>query len=207
MLPMSLARQPRGYRIKRAKELLEAVGIGDRMNHFPTQLSGGQQQRVAIAVALANQPKLLLADEPTGALDSETAAQIMDLIMSLRQEFNLTVLMVTHDLEMADYSDRVLTLRDGALGQDLSGKEEKAPKMEDNGTIQLPEDVRSHLAGAHRIAIEIRPEGVLIRPEAAEVDDTDALLTGMLPEDAPPPSEEPRRRWWSLRRRKQQEAS
>lgn len=202
ILPMTLARQPLKHRRNRAMELLEAVGIADRAKHYPTELSGGQQQRVAIAVALANQPQLLLADEPTGALDSETANQVMDLLMHLREQFNLTVLMVTHDLKMAKYSDRVLTLRDGALGQDLSDDEQAAPQVEEDGKLQLPKEVQSHLAHADRIAIEIRPEGVLIRPEIIEVEDTEALLSGIIPEDAPPPEAEKRSRLARLFRRK-----
>lgn len=206
MLPMTLARMSRGERHQRALELLASVGIADRAHHYPTELSGGQQQRVAIAVALANQPSLLLADEPTGALDSQTAAQVMDLLMDLRQQFNLTVLMVTHDLKMAKYADRVLTLRDGALGQEMGESHESAPQVEADGRLQLPEQVRTHLANADRIAIEVRPEGVLIRPEMDEADDTEALLTGMIPEDAPPPEPE-KSRWrrWRRRGRKAEE--
>src|SRR5690606_31045516 len=112
--------------------------------------------------------------------------QVMELINELRKAFNLTVLMVTHDLEVADYADRVLTLRDGALGQDLSGTEEEGLKFDESGRVYLPDGARSHLTEAARIAVEVRPEGVLLRPEAAESDDTEALLQEMLPQDAPP---------------------
>ncbi len=202
MLPMTLARVARSHRRARALELLEAVGMAERVHYKPTELSGGQQQRVAIAVALANQPQLLLADEPTGALDSETAHQVMDLLMSLREQLNLTVLMVTHDLKMAKYADRVLTLRDGALGQDLSDDEQAASQVEPDGKLQLPDEVRKHLTAADRIAIEIRPEGVLIRPETVEVDDTTALLTDMLPADAPPQESKTKRGLLTMFQRK-----
>jgi ABC-type lipoprotein export system ATPase subunit len=119
-LPMMLANTPIWKRRKRAKELLEAVGLEDHMHKHPVQLSGGQQQRVAIAVALANDPPLLLADEPTGALDRTSAEQVMALLQDLRDKLGLTILMTTHDLEIAASADRVLTLRDGALGQDIS---------------------------------------------------------------------------------------
>lgn len=199
-LPMMLAGIPLWERRRRAAELLEAVGLADQLHKYPAQLSGGQQQRVALAVALANNPPLLLADEPTGALDRQSASQVMDLVDNLRKQFNLTVLMVTHDLEVARHADRVLTLRDGALGQDISHPEEETPRLNDEGTIKLPQAVRSQLSEAPRITIEIRPEGILLRPEIEVEDDTGALLEEMLPQDAPP--DEGRRRWWPFRHRK-----
>jgi ABC-type lipoprotein export system ATPase subunit len=195
-LPMMLAGVPFWKRGKQARELLDAVGLTGHTHKRPAALSGGQQQRTAIAVALANHPPLLLADEPTGALDRQSAIQVMALLTELRQRYGLTLLMVTHDLEIARYADRVLTLRDGALGQDLSGLGDDSPKLDDGGRIQLPETVREQLADAARISVEIRPEGVLLRPEADPIDDTQAALQEMLPQDAPPE----RRRW--LRRGK-----
>jgi energy-coupling factor transporter ATP-binding protein EcfA2 len=116
----------------------------------------------------------------------------MALLTELRQRYGLTLLMVTHDLEIARYADRVLTLRDGALGQDLSGLGDDSPTLDEGGRIQLPETVREQLAEAARISVEIRPEGVLLRPEADPIDDTQAALQDMLPQDAPPE----RRRWF-----------
>lgn len=185
-LPMMLAGVPIRERRRRAKELLETVGAQDYMNGHLARLSGGQLQRVAVAVALANQPKLLLADEPTGSLDHSSAIQIMELISDLRRQYGLTVLMATHDIEIAQYADRVLTLRDGALGQDLSGEAATRPAVDEEGRIQLPNTVRTQLATAASIAIEVRPEGVLLRPETSDIDDTDVLLQGMMPQDAPP---------------------
>lgn len=185
-LPMMLAGITPWKRRERAKELLAAVGLGEHLWKYPGQLSGGQQQRVAIAVALANNPPLLLLDEPTGSLDRQNGRQVMELVNQLRKEYNLTVLMVTHDMEVADYADRVLTLRDGALGQDLSGAEDTALKVDDSGRVALPDGARSYLHEAARIAVEVRPEGVLLRPETAESDDTEALLQEMIPQDAPP---------------------
>lgn len=185
-LPMMLAGAAPWQRRKRAKDLLAAVDMSAHSHKRPGQLSGGQQQRVAVAVALANQPQLLLADELTGALDRTNAVAVMDLISALREKYGLTVLMVTHDLEMAAYADRVLTLRDGALAQDMSGRESDPPKLDAEGRIKLPPTVQSHLAEADRIAVEIRPEGVLLRPEEAEEDNTEALLQEMLPQDTPP---------------------
>jgi putative ABC transport system ATP-binding protein len=203
-LPMMLAGTAPWKRRERAKELLAAVGLGEHLRKYPGQLSGGQQQRVAIAVALANNPPMLLLDEPTGSLDRKSGRQVMELVNGLRKDYNLTVLMVTHDMEVADYADRVLTLRDGALGQDLSGAEDAALKVDDVGRVALPDGARSYLYEAARIAVEVRPEGVLLRPEAAESDDTEAMLQEMIPQDAPP-EKRGLLRW--LRRRKKSRAA
>lgn len=183
-LPMMLAGVPMWKRVKRAREMLEAVGMGDHMYKRPAALSGGQQQRVAMAVALANQPPLLLADEPTGALDRHTAAQMMSLLNDLRARFELTVLIVTHDLSVAAHADRVLTLRDGALGQDISGHSEEPPQVNVDGSIRLPEMARAQLANAEHVAIEIRPEGILLRPETSAEEDMSSILQDNPPEDA-----------------------
>ncbi len=202
-LPMMMAGIPAWRRGRQARELLEAVGLDDQMHKHPSQLSGGQQQRVAVAVALANQPPLLLADEPTGALDRETAERVMELINDLRGKFGLTVLMTTHDLDIARHADRILTLRDGALGQDISEMGQEARlALDESGRIRLPEAVRAQLTQAANIAVEIRPEGVLLRPETEEDDGVSAALQDMLPQDAPP---ETRRRFGFLRRRNKRE--
>jgi putative ABC transport system ATP-binding protein len=106
-------------RRERARAALGRVGLGDRMDHRPNELFGGQRQRVAIARALVNEPAILLADEPTGNLDSKTGKQIMDVLRQCHKDFNQTMLMVTHDLSLAGQADRVLHLRDGRL--DSSG--------------------------------------------------------------------------------------
>jgi putative ABC transport system ATP-binding protein len=197
-LPMMLANAPMWKRRQMAMELIDAVGLREHAYKYPEQLSGGQQQRVAIAVSLANHPPLLLADEPTGALDRENAEQVLELLHDLRNKFGLTILMVTHDLEIAAHADRVLTLRDGALGQDITDTNDTALAFDDKGRIRLPDEVRSQLTEAANIAVEIRPEGVLLRPEEDEVDNMSALLQDMLPQDAPP--ETKRRRLWPFRR-------
>lgn len=112
--PMVLARMSRKERKKRSMELLERVGLGDRAHHYPSELSGGQQQRVAIARALANDPPILIADEMTGDLDSETGFAIMELVSQLNQE-GMTIVFVTHDPRMADFAGRVVELRDGKI--------------------------------------------------------------------------------------------
>ncbi len=113
-IPM-LGMRPRAERERRAHELLGEVGLGDRTRNYPPTLSGGERQRVAIARALANEPRLLLADEPTGALDSETGAQILDMLRRVRDERGTTILLVTNDEAVAAQADRVLQIRDGSL--------------------------------------------------------------------------------------------
>ena len=121
MLPLQYQRGdkrlPRGDRAKRAREMLELVGLGDRMRHLPTELSGGQQQRVAIARALAQQPSILLADEPTGNLDSKSGAEVMEILHRLHREQGLTVVMVTHDPKVAAQAQRVIYFQDGLIAE------------------------------------------------------------------------------------------
>ena len=116
MLPLEFSRSPRAKRRERAQQLLEQVGItGDKQQRKPGKLSGGEQQRVSIARALANQPKLILADEPTGNLDSENGKRIFDLLHQLAKTEQTTILVVTHDLDIAGRTDRVFTFADGIL--------------------------------------------------------------------------------------------
>lgn len=111
----------------RAREALEKVGLGDRIDHNPNELSGGQQQRVAIARALVSKPNILLADEPTGNLDSRTSLEIIDLIQNLNTD-GLTILMVTHEPDIARFSQRIITLRDGLVRSDKSVNPVQASK-------------------------------------------------------------------------------
>jgi putative ABC transport system ATP-binding protein len=116
-LPLIYAGLPAKQRHEQAKGALDAVGLGDRMAHQPNELSGGERQRVAMARALVNQPSLLLADEPTGNLDSATSREIMDILVSLHDRGE-TILLVTHERDIAAYSDRLITLRDGVIETD-----------------------------------------------------------------------------------------
>jgi len=114
-LPMLYAKVSRKEREERAKILLEAVDMKERMSHAPSELSGGQKQRVAIARAMANDPDIILADEPTGALDSETGRQVMDLFHKLNEEEKRTIVVITHNLELAEEADRIYRMKDGML--------------------------------------------------------------------------------------------
>ena len=114
-LPIQFARKPKFNPEKRARELLELLGLGDRVRHRPSELSGGQQQRVAIARALANNPPILLADEPTGNLDTESGKVVLEALKQIQQESDTTVVIVTHDTHLASFSDRTITLVDGEI--------------------------------------------------------------------------------------------
>jgi putative ABC transport system ATP-binding protein len=118
-LPTIYAGVPLAERAARALAALKLVGLGDRADHFPSQLSGGQQQRVAIARGLVNNPSILLADEPTGNLDSRTSVEIMDIFQRLNAEHGLTVVIVTHEPDIARYVKRALDFRDGKMRQDV----------------------------------------------------------------------------------------
>src|SRR5204862_29112 len=117
-LPAIYARVTEEERVRRAKNALAMVGLADRAEHFPSQLSGGQQQRVAIARALVNQPAILLADEPTGNLDSQTSVEIMGIMQALNAQQGITIILVTHEPDIARYAKRVIVFRDGLVIED-----------------------------------------------------------------------------------------
>ncbi len=121
-LPMLYAGISQKERHERAKKLLELVEMGDRMKHLPEELSGGQKQRVAIARAMANNPSIILADEPTGALDSITGRKVMDLFHKLNKEEGITIVLITHSNELAAETDRIITIKDGKIIGEAKGK-------------------------------------------------------------------------------------
>ena len=120
-LPMLYAGVSAEERHKRAKELLELVEMSDRAKHLPEELSGGQKQRVAIARAMANNPSILLADEPTGALDSQTGRLVMDLFHKLNKEKGITIVLITHSMELAEETGRIITIKDGNITSQAEG--------------------------------------------------------------------------------------
>jgi len=173
-LPMTLAGRAGRDVDKRARMLLGKVGLEDRYDHKPIQLSGGEQQRVAIAVALANEPKLLLADEPTGELDSTTSDQVYDLFQTLNRDLGLTVIIVSHDPLISQHVQRVVAIRDGKLasetvrrrGTDVAQGEhfEELIVLDSAGRLQIPKSYREQLSIQNRVHMEATPEGLLIRP-------------------------------------------
>jgi ABC-type lipoprotein export system ATPase subunit len=166
IVPMVVAGYPAGRRQRRAHELLDFVGLKDRAHHRPERLSGGEQQRGALAVALANDPILLLADEPTGELDSATARDVLGLLRRLNHELGLTTIVVTHDKMVADALDRSVAIRDGRTSTEVlnAGAGEETVIIDGVGRLQIPKSLldavefrgraRVHLAGDH---IELWP--------------------------------------------------
>jgi putative ABC transport system ATP-binding protein len=127
-------------RHKLAAEMLAAVGLGDRLTHFPNQLSGGQQQRVAIARALINHPSILLADEPTGNLDSRTSIEVMGLFQRLNEERGITIVLITHEHDIAEYGTRIVSFRDGHIVNDRKVARRRTAAEE---LAQLPEEAEA----------------------------------------------------------------
>lgn len=189
-LPMTLAGFAGKEKRKRAEELLSMVGLGDRMTHHLSELSGGEQQRVAIAVSLANQPALLLADEPTGEVDTATALTIYATLRTLNEELGLTTVIVSHDPTIARHVDRVVAIRDGMLASEtrrqvrtverfdegaldsggdgiVSEEEEHFEELvvlDSAGRLQIPKDVLQQFSIRGRAILDITDEGILIRP-------------------------------------------
>jgi ABC-type lipoprotein export system ATPase subunit len=156
LVPMVMAGYP-GRRRRRAKELLQLVGLGPRMHHNPSKLSGGEQQRGALAVALANNPELLLADEPTGELDSVTAGEILHLLRRLNAELGLTIIVVTHDQLVAEAMDRSIAIRDGRTSTEVLHGEaaEETVIIDDVGRLQIPKPLLESLPFGGRARVHI----------------------------------------------------
>ncbi len=189
-LPMTLAGGAGAQIDLRARELMDLVDLSDRYDHKPLQLSGGEQQRVAIAVALANEPKLLLADEPTGELDSTTSDQVYELFKRLNRDLGLTICIVSHDPLIAQHVGRVVAIRDGKLASETvrrnrpgvkrrpadaeAERAELAERWDDHfeelivldsaGRLQIPKQYREQLGFENRVEMEVTEDSIVIRP-------------------------------------------
>jgi ABC-type lipoprotein export system ATPase subunit len=201
-MPMVLAGGSGGKTRRRAAELLDMVGLAERRHHPLGALSGGEQQRVAIAVALANEPTILLADEPTGELDSATSLVIYDLFHKLNQQLGLTVLIVSHDPAIARHVHRVMAIRDGKAASetvrarrrpdDHSHEEhfEELLVLDSAGRLQIPKDYRQRLRIRRRVRMEMEESRLTIYPVVEEAE------TAGLGESAPVERTSRWRRWW-----------
>lgn len=191
---------------RRAEELLDMVGLSDRMDHKLSEMSGGEQQRVAIAVALVNRPKLLLADEPTGEVDEANAKIIYQIFKDLNTELNLTTLIVSHDVGLAKHVDRVIAIRDGKVATETVRRSNGAIAEDDGsilleeiaeethsfteltvldsaGRLQIPKEYRELFEIRRRVQLELQDEGILIRPVVNQMDRTDdaeAIVTELV---------------------------
>ena len=190
ILPMTLAGGAGRQNEVRARELMDLVDLSDRYDHKPIQLSGGEQQRVAIAVALANEPKLLLADEPTGELDSTTSDQVYELFKRLNRDLGLTICIVSHDPLIAQHVGRLVAIRDGKLASETvrrnrpgvkrrpadaeAERAELAERWDDHfeelivldsaGRLQIPKQYREQLGFENRVEMEVTEDSIVIRP-------------------------------------------
>jgi len=170
-LPLTLSGKVGKSSRARAVELLELVGLGERMDHRLDELSGGEQQRIAISIALANKPSLLLADEPTGELDTATAQTIYDLLRDLNKRLGLTMVIVSHDPGIAKHVDRVVAVRDGKLAsetlrvqKDDGGEHHvELAVLDSAGRVQLPREYLEQFDIKRRVLIETTEDGILIR--------------------------------------------
>jgi len=199
--PMTLAGDFGRKKRQRAQKLLETVGLADRRKHRLSELSGGEQQRVAIAAALANNPKLLLADEPTGEVDTKTAQLIYQIFRSLQNEFGLTMLIVSHDTQLAKHVDRVIAIRDGKISTEMVRQQEilknatqpdlsvvtvagesviqhiELTVVDSSGRLQIPKELREQFNIRDRVRLEAVADGVIIRPvETTQKESAEDLL-------------------------------
>ena len=179
-LPMRLSGRPRRARRVFARDLLDRVGLSDRYDHRPSQLSGGEQQRVAIATALANEPRVIFADEPTGELDTETAAEVVAVLREVNRERGVTVVVVTHDHELAAQTDRTVLIRDGRtstetvrrsrLGADGAEQvvAEEFAVLDRAGRLQLPAEYLDALGMEERVRLTLESDRVNVWPDHSE---------------------------------------
>ena len=181
-LPMILTDQNKEYRDAKASRLLELVGLSNRQDHTPDKLSGGEQQRVAIAVSLANDPPLLLADEPTGELDDSTASEILDLFGTLNKKINTTIVIVTHDPNIAFKVGRVVLIKDGKTSMEIRrteyqgisgatnahGQLDEFTLVDANGRLQIPSSMLSNIGIEERALVEEKDGKITISRISSE---------------------------------------
>ncbi|MGD8626758.1 MAG: ABC transporter ATP-binding protein [Anaerolineae bacterium] len=221
-LPMTVAGAGLFEKRRRSRELLEAVGLWAHRRHRLAQLSGGQQQRVAIAVALANRPRLLLADEPTGEVDSATAQGLLDLFRELNRAYGLTTVIVTHDPQIARQVDRVVAIRDGRtstetirrvsqLERAMTGKQQEGEPeaseeavdyheyvvLDSAGRLQVPGEYLEQFGIGDRATLEVTDEGILIRPVDRRAAATHPSSGGAQEEKSPAAKQRGLRGWWT----------
>jgi ABC-type lipoprotein export system ATPase subunit/bifunctional DNA-binding transcriptional regulator/antitoxin component of YhaV-PrlF toxin-antitoxin module len=197
-LPLTLSGQVGQSTRERALELLELVHLSERKDHRLEELSGGEQQRVAIAIALANRPRLLLADEPTGELDTATAQMIYDLLRRLNKQLGLTMVIVSHDPGIARHVDRVVAVRDGKLASETL-RVQKADSDEHHlvelavvdaaGRLQIPREYLEQFNIRRRVQVELTEDGILIRPPAREHHNPDHASASSSSEQEPAEAE------------------
>jgi ABC-type lipoprotein export system ATPase subunit len=184
-LPMTLEGVPRPQRRARARRLLDVVGLGGRAAHRPEALSGGEQQRVAVAVALANDPPVLLADEPTGELDTDSSSELFETLRALNHEFGVTIVVLTHDPLVSEQVGRTVAIRDGRISTEtlrrlelgVGGEErvvaEELAVVDRSGRLQLPQEYVDALQLERRVRLALERDHVSIWPHRAFEEGTD----------------------------------
>jgi putative ABC transport system ATP-binding protein len=194
-LPMTLSGKVGKSPRERSIELLRLVGLSERMEHKLEELSGGEQQRIAVAISLANQPRLLLADEPTGELDTATAKTIYDLLRELNKKLGLTIVIVSHDPGIASHVDRVVAVRDGKLASetrrvkashdDKQHAFEELVLLDSAGRLPVPREYLERFHIHRRVRLELRKDGILIRPSVEDDVDAEQIPAGGKHEESP----------------------
>jgi ABC-type lipoprotein export system ATPase subunit len=176
-LPMRFAGKTRRFRTTRTDELLEMLGVARCRDRYPGQMSGGEQQCVAIAVALANRPEVLLADEPTGELDTATAAHVFGALRTANAESGVTVLVVTHDHDVSAHVERTIAIRDGRTSTEVlrdgdvsggTGRAEEFAVLDRSGRLQLPREFTTALGMRDRVRLALEPDHVGVWPAAPQ---------------------------------------
>ena len=182
-LVLDLARSPRGERDERVAELLDLLGVADLADRLPAEMSGGQQQRVAIAVAVANSPRVLLADEPTGELDEATSVEVLEALRAVNAATGVTTLIVTHDPTVSEHVARTVQIRDGRTATEVLRRTETDDEgverhvaqefavLDRVGRLQLPTDFVAALDLRDRVRLALEPDHVQVRPDASEEGD------------------------------------